>query len=234
MQEQGFVSSIQSLGTVDGPGIRYTVFMQGCPLRCACCHNPETWLTEGGTPYTAEALFAKILRYRSYFGDTGGVTLSGGEPLLQARFAEALFRLCRSEGIHTCLDTSGSIFNADVDRLLSVTDYVLLDLKYTNDEDYRAYVGCSMDAPLAFLRELEKRKLPTTVREVIIPSVNDTEESILRLKELVGGCSCVEAIELLPFRKLCHTKYEKLGIHFRFGDREEPTPEKMEALRALL
>ena len=214
----GCVHSIQSLGTLDGPGVRFTAFMQGCPLRCACCHNPDTWEAEGGTLYTPKALFEKALHFREYFGDKGGVTLSGGEPLLQAPFATAFFKLCKEAGLNTCLDTSGCLLGGETDALLAVTDRVLLDIKYATNEAYRSLVGCALDAPLAFLSRLEERGVATTLRSVIIPSYNDTEEHLAFLASLVKAHSCVDAVELLPFRKLCTVKYEKLGLPFRFAD----------------
>ena len=130
---KGRVHSFQSLGTLDGPGVRFVVFMQGCPLRCRCCHNPDTWECEGGEEYTPSEIIEKVTRYREYFGEKGGITLSGGEPLLQASFAECLFSLSKSAGINTCLDTSGIILTDEVKRLLAVTDRVLLEIKYTNE-----------------------------------------------------------------------------------------------------
>ena len=230
----GFIHSFQSLGTVDGPGVRFVVFFQGCPLRCGCCHNPDTWEMQGGTAFTSEEVLEKVLRCRSYFGKEGGITLSGGEPLLQAAFAKELFTLCKEAGIHTCLDTSGCVWNEDVEALLEVTDLVLLDIKYTNEEDYRRYVGCSMEQPLRFLAELNKRHIPTTLRQVIIPPLNDSEEKILRLKEIGKAHSCVNKIELLPFRKICESKYENMGIPFPFAKYDSPTKEKMSALQDLL
>ena len=230
----GFIHSFQSLGTVDGPGVRFVVFLQGCPLRCGCCHNPDTWELQTGKVFSSEQVLEKILRCRDYFGKEGGVTLSGGEPLLQAAFARELFTLCKAEGIHTCLDTSGCVWNEDVEALLEVTDLVLLDIKYTNEEDYRRYVGCSMEQPLRFLAELNKRHIPTTLRQVIIPPLNDTKENILRLKAMGKSHSCVEKTELLPFRKICENKYEAMGIPFPFAQYETPTKEKMNALQALL
>ena len=227
----GCVHSIQSLGTLDGPGVRFTVFMQGCPLRCACCHNPDTWDTEGGTLYTPDALYEKALHFREYFGDKGGVTLSGGEPLMQAPFATAFFRLCKGAGLNTCLDTSGCFLGGDTDALLSVTDRVLLDIKYPTDTLYREYVGCALDAPLAFLSRLEERGVATTLRSVIIPSYNDTEEHLAFLEALVGAHSCVDTVELLPFRKLCTVKYEKLGLPFRFGEVPEASAEKVREMQ---
>ena len=213
----GAVHSIQSLGTLDGPGVRYVVFLQGCPLRCGCCHNPDTWDMTGGTPYTAEALLQKALRFRDYFGETGGVTLSGGEPLLQPVFAEAFFRLAREAGLHTCLDTSGCILNDEVEALLSVSDRVLLDIKYPTDALYREYVGCSLDAPLAFLDYLREKKITTTLRTVLIPTLSDTKEHEEFLSSLVKAHTCIDTVEVLPFRKLCTVKYDKMGIPFRFG-----------------
>ncbi|MBR3589070.1 MAG: 4Fe-4S cluster-binding domain-containing protein, partial [Clostridia bacterium] len=156
----GRIHSLQSLGTVDGPGIRYVVFLQGCNLRCGCCHNPDTWDMSQGTKYTAEEILQKVLRFREYFGTDGGITVSGGEPLLQAEFCTELFSLCHENGINTCLDTSGSILNDSVKKLLSHTDRVLLDIKYTTDSLYQKYVGCSMDKPLAFLAYLNEKKIP--------------------------------------------------------------------------
>lgn len=226
----GHISSLQSLGTLDGPGVRFVVFLQGCNLRCACCHNPETWPLSGGTDYTPEALLKKVLPYREYFGTRGGVTLSGGEPLLQAPFAAAFFRLCRENHIHTCLDTSGSLLNDAVLALLDETDMVLLDIKYTNEEAYQKYVGCSLSAPLQFLDVLDARRIPTTIRQVIIPSLNDTLENIEALHRFKKAHASVKTIELLPFRRLCQTKYDALCIPFPLAEVPSPTKSEMEAL----
>ncbi len=231
---KGFVHSIQSLGTVDGPGVRFVVFLQGCNLRCKCCHNPDTWEMNTGTEYSPEEIVGKALRYKSYFGKDGGITLSGGEPLLQIDFAAEIFSLCREKGINTCLDTSGSISPDKAEGLLSVTDRVLLDIKYTNDGDYRENVGCDMKRVLEFLGKLEEMNIPVTVRQVIIPGVNDTEENIKILKEIVSGFTVVDKIELLPFRKICQTKYDSMGMEFPFGHLPECGSEKIDYLKALL
>lgn len=230
----GRVHSIQSLGTVDGPGVRFVAFLQGCPLRCGCCHNPDTWELTGGTPYTAEALVQKATRFTEYFGETGGITLSGGEPLLQADFVYEVFALCREQGIHTCLDTSGCVLNEAVRRVLTVTDRVLLDIKYTDDVSYRAHVGCGLQAPLDFLAELEARRIPTTLRQVIIPTLNDTAQNVLALKAIADSHACVDKVELLPFRKVCQVKYDALGLPFAFGHLPEPSGENMQQLNELL
>lgn len=230
----GRIHSIQSLGTLDGPGVRFVVFMQGCPLRCGCCHNPDTWDFMGGELYSAEELVNKTVRFREYFGEKGGITLSGGEPLCQARFAGEVFALCHEEGINTCLDTSGCLIHEDVLALLRVTDRVLLDIKYTNPQDYRQYVGLDYHNVLDFLDLLDEMKIPTVLRQVIIPSLNDNEQNIMKLKALASRHANVEKIELLPFRKICSQKYDSLGIDFAFGQLSEPTAEKMTELNALL
>jgi len=230
----GRIHSIQSMGTLDGPGVRFVVFLQGCNLRCGCCHNPDTWDCRHGTEYSAEELLQKALRYREYFGAEGGVTVSGGEPLLQADFVHELFSLCHENGINTCLDTSGSILNENIKVLLDVTDRVLLDIKYTNNADYVRYVGCSMNAPMAFLEYLNKKSIPTTLRQVIIPTLNDTEENIAALKRIVCTHPCIDKAELLPFRKICQTKYDAMGIAFPFSHLDEPTNDKMQHLTKLL
>ena len=231
---EGRIHSIQSLGTLDGPGVRFVAFLQGCPLRCGCCHNPDTWDRDGGKLTAPDELIAKVVRYREYFGRDGGITLSGGEPLLQADFAREVFALCREQGIHTCLDTSGCVLNDSVRALLGVTDRVLLDIKYTNDTDYRRYVGCSLDAPLNFLAYLEGQGVPTTLRQVIIPSLNDTKESILALRDIACAHKCVDGVELLPFRKMCQVKYDGMGIDFPFGHLDEPSRDCMAELERLL
>lgn len=231
---KGRIHSIQSLGTVDGPGVRGVVFMQGCPLRCGYCHNPDTWDREGGEETTAGAVFEKIRRLKPYFKNGGGLTVSGGEPLLQAAFVRELFTLCHEAGIHTCLDTSGCIWNDEAAALLEVTDLVLLDIKMTSDADYRAHIGCPLTKPLAFLDRLGERGVPAWIRQVIVPGVNDDEENILRLKALLAGRDNVKRVQLLPFKKICVSKYENMGISFPFDRYPHCPPDTIERLTALL
>ena len=230
----GRVHSIQSMGTLDGPGVRFVIFLKGCPLRCKCCHNPDTWDAEGGKEYSAEELVKKALRFKEYFGREGGVTISGGEPLLQADFVRNVFELCHESGLNTCLDTSGCILNHKVRALLDVTDRVLLDIKYTTDALYRENVGCSIDTPMAFLDYLCEKNIPTTVRQVIIPTQNDSDESILSLKKIVDTHPNVDKVELLPFRKICQVKYDNMNINFPFGNIPEPQKELMAHLNELI
>ena len=231
---KGKIHSFQSLGTVDGPGVRFVVFMQGCNLRCACCHNPDTHSFDGGMLYTPEEILKKVTRYREYFGNDGGITLSGGEPILQAKFAHRLFSLCHSEGINTCLDTSGGILNDDVKALISETDRVLLDIKFTTDDDYRRYVGCSIEPVLKFLSYLNEKNVKTTLRQVIIPTLNDSEESILRLKKIIRENPSIDKTELLPFKKICQTKYDNLKIPFPLAHLPEPKKSEIQRLEKLL
>lgn len=230
----GQVHSIQSLGTVDGPGLRFVVFLQGCNLRCKCCHNPDTWSMTGEKQFAPEEILEKAVKYREYFGDKGGITLTGGEPLLQADFCYEVFKLCHENGINTCLDTSGSILNDSVKRLLTETDRVLLDIKYTNNDLYMENVGCSINKPLEFLEYLNQQKIPTTVRQVIIPTINDYDENVEKLNEIVKKYTCVDKVELLPFKKICQTKYDNMKIEFPFRHLDTPTKETMNKLNKLL
>lgn len=230
----GRVHSIQTMGTLDGPGVRFVVFLQGCHLRCKCCHNPDTWEINAGKEYAPEELVKQIVRYREYFGAKGGVTVSGGEPLLQTAFAFELFKQCHASGINTCLDTSGAILNDGVVQLLSVTDRVLLDIKYTGNQAYLENVGCSFDAPLAFLSHLNEMNLPTTLRQVIIGGINDYNENIFELRALAEAHPCVDKIELLPFKKLCQSKYDAMQLVFPFGHIPETSSATIKKLEELL
>lgn len=230
----GYVHSFQSLGTLDGPGVRFVVFLQGCNLRCGCCHNPDTWDMQQGKEVTVEEIVSKVIRYREYYKEEGGITVSGGEPLLQAKFVQELFSKCHAEGINTCLDTSGSILNDDVKKLLQETDRVLLDIKYTEDEQYQKHVGCDLHKVLEFLEFLNEQKIPVTLRQVIIPTLNDNKENILKLKSIADKYSCVDKVELLPFKKVCQVKYDDMGLDFPFKDIPAAKKEDVLALEELL
>ena len=228
---EGRIHSFQSLGTVDGPGVRAVVFMQGCPLRCVFCHNPDTWDFDGGREITAEALAEKIRRLRSYFGKGGGLTVSGGEPLMQADFVAELFSICKSEGIHCALDTSGCIYNDSVERLLELTDLVMLDYKFTDGRAYESFCGCSQDAVESFLERLQQMGKRVWIRHVVVPGLTDGEDSVERIYALRERFSCIEKIELLPFRKLCIEKYKAMGIDFPLADTPEADTELIARLK---
>lgn len=231
---KGRVHSIQSMGTVDGPGVRFVVFMQGCNLRCKCCHNPDTWDCSIGTEYTPSEIVIKASRFKEYFADRGGITISGGEPILQPEFVKEVFRLCIENGINTCLDTSGSVLNDSVKLLLSFTNRVLLDIKYTEDALYVENVGCRFKSVLEFLDYLEEREIPTTLRQVIIPSINDNEANILKLKAIADSHKCVDKIELLLFKKICQSKYDDMKIKFPFEHIEQARMSDVENLKQLI
>ena len=216
MKNIGKIHSIQPFGTVDGPGVRIVIFMQGCNLRCGYCHNPDSQCINSGQEFTVNEIFEKIKSFKSYFGKDGGVTVSGGEPLLQAEFVKSIFKLCKEHGINTCLDTSGTVFNENVVELLNYTDYVLLDIKFTNEFDYRKYTTGSYKKVIDFLEFLDNHDIKTRIRQVIVPGLNNNEENISRLKSLKSKFSCVDFIELLPFKKHCKEKYDSLGINFSF------------------
>ncbi|MBP3704265.1 MAG: pyruvate formate lyase-activating protein [Clostridia bacterium] len=227
---EGRISSVQSMGAVDGPGLRYVVFMQGCPLRCKYCHNPETWEKDGGTVRTDEELCTTIQRYRTYFGENGGVTVSGGEPLMQAEFVSELFERLHRVKIHTALDTSGAGDLSRAEKVLEHTDLVLCDLKFPTEEAYRANCGGSLQHTLDFLRLCEKMQIPVWIRHVVAPGLTDTPESLRAVKELCAQFSNIEKIEWLPFKNICISKYENLGIAFPMADRPAFSQKHVEEL----
>lgn len=217
----GKIHSFQSLGTLDGPGVRFVIFMHGCNLKCGYCHNIDVCRGEYNE-YTPYDVMHKILRYKDYFGEKGGVTVSGGEPLLQAEFLEELFELCKKHNIHTALDTSGSIWSESVKKVLALTDLVLLDIKMTDDDDYRKFIGCGMDLPISFLNFLDKMKIDCWIRHVVVGGLNDTEGDARKLKQLIGVKDCVKRIDILPFKKVCSQKYADMNIPFPFSKFDEP------------
>ena len=230
----GFVNSIQTLGTLDGPGVRFVVFMQGCPLKCGYCHNPETQELSGGKEYTADQIVASVLRYKEYFGKEGGITVSGGEPLLQADFVAEIFEKCHQNGINTCLDTSGCIINEAVEKLIDLTDYLMLDIKFTSDDDYRRYIGCPLSKPLEFLELLQRKNKAVRIRQVVVPGLNDDDKNILKLSKIVKKYSCIKSVELLPFKKICKSKYDALNREFLFEKYNSPTKAEIDILQEKL
>lgn len=202
------------------------IFMQGCPLRCVCCHNPDTWDFEGGYESDLDALVNKVLRYQVYYGENGGVTASGGEPLMQAEFLTELFKKLKNYGIHTALDTSGCVLNDAVKNLLEYTDLVLLDFKYTDSESYLLNTKMEMARAKEFLEYLQRINKKVWLRYVVIPKLNDKNDDFSSLFDIKNQYPCVEKIELLPFRKLCLEKYDEMGIDFPLRN----TPEAKQSL----
>lgn len=231
----GRIHSFESFGTVDGPGVRFVVFMQGCPLRCMFCHNPDTWNPHGKCQYelSAQELIDEVVRYRPFI-KSGGVTVSGGEPLMQANFVADFFSLCHKEGLHTALDTSGAIINNDVERVLDNTDLVLLDIKTMDPQLYPRLTGVGQTNNLAFLDTLEKRKLRAWVRHVVVPGLTDDDRWLRRLGEHVSRYECVERIEILPYHTLGTYKYEQLGMKYRLGGIPDLSAERADEIRIML
>ena len=236
----GRIHSFESFGTVDGPGIRFVVFMQGCPLRCKYCHNPDTW-GAGGEEYSAQAVVEKVLRYKNYFGDKGGVTVSGGEPLLQIDFVIELFTILKSKGIHTCVDTSGVTFRKDNEssvekhkKLLEVTDLFLLDIKHIEDEACKDLTGQSNENTLAFAKFLNENKKKIWIRQVLVTGVTDEDESLKKTRAFIDELSFVERVEVLPYHSMGEVKYEKLGIEYPFKGMQPPTKERVQNAKRIL
>ena len=236
----GRIHSFESFGTVDGPGIRFVVFLQGCPLRCQYCHNPDTW-GAGGTEYTAEEIANRALKYKNYFGEKGGVTVTGGEPLVQIDFVIELFKILKEKGIHTCVDTSGITFNPDsvqsVDKhkaLLEVTDLFLVDIKHIDDEACKKLTGQSNKNTLAFAKFLSEQGKRIWIRQVLVPNITDSELSLEQTRAFIETLKTVEKIEVLPYHTMGTVKYEKLGLTYPLAGVEAPTKESVQKARSIL
>lgn len=231
---KGRISSFQSLGAVDGPGLRCVVFMQGCPLRCAYCHNPETWALQGGQEVTVADLVSKIERFRPYILKDGGVTVSGGEPLLQWAFVAELLQALKGRGYHTALDTSGIGNLQGAKKVLQYTDLVIADLKFTEPEQFDAYCHGDVRQVYEFLDLTAQKKIPLWIRQVVVPDLNDTREDMVRLKKAAARYPNLEKLELLPFRTLCASKYDALGIPFPLKDTPDCSANDVSALQQYL
>ncbi len=237
---QGFIHSFESFGTVDGPGIRFVAFMQGCPLRCKYCHNPDTWEFSAGKTYTPEEVLKEILKYKSYI-KSGGVTVSGGEPLMQIEFVTELFKLLKKEGVHTAVDTSGVTFNAGNERsvkaheeLIKFTDLVLLDIKHADGEGYRALCGGSLNNTLNFARFLSENGKDIWIRHVLVPGITDDDAQLLKLKAIIKTLKTVKKVEVLPYHNMGEVKYEKLGFNYELKGVKPPTKERIANARRIL
>jgi len=229
----GRIHSIQTMGAVDGPGIRAVVFVQGCPLRCTYCHNPDTWDGNGGEEASPEAVADKILRLKNFYLK-GGVTVSGGEPLLQGAFVNRLFDIMHKNGLHTALDTSGIGTEGNIHLALEHTDLVLCDLKFPTESLYKAHTGGTLKQVLTFLDIVKQKNIPLWIRHVVVPGLTDSEENIREIAGIAKSYKNLEKIELLPFKKVCITKYEAIGIPFPLMDTPECKKERIEYLYSLL
>lgn len=231
----GRIHSLESFGTVDGPGIRFVVFLQGCVLRCQFCHNPDTWDPSKGMEYTPNQLMDEIRKYKSYIKfSKGGVTFTGGEPLMQAEFILDVVKLCKKEDIHVAIDTSGFIWNKNVEEVLKYTDLVLLDIKSYDPLVYKSVTGVSLAPTLKLLEYLKDKEIETWVRAIIVPNLTDNLDSIRDLSTYLDGFTNVSKIELLGFHKMGEYKWKELGMEYLLYDTKEPSKALMQEAKEIL
>lgn len=213
----GRIHSTESFGTVDGPGVRFVIFFQGCPMRCKYCHNPDTWEMKGGTEMTAEQLLELYDRNKTFYRK-GGITCTGGEPLMQMEFLTELFTKAKAKGIHTCLDTSGIAYresrDAEFQKLFAVTDLVLLDIKHALPEGHKELTGQKQENILAFLDALDQAKIPVVIRHVVVPGITDGEEELRALAGIIAPHRNVRGLEVLPYHTMGLVKYKNLGMDY--------------------
>ena len=229
----GHIHSTESFGTVDGPGVRFVVFFQGCPLRCKYCHNPDTWEFGKGTERTAEDLMKEYDSYKEFL-KSGGITATGGEPLAQPAFLAELFALAKSKGVHTCLDTSAGVYDPNhheaIDKALQYTDLVMLDIKHIDSAEHKKLTGMGNEHILKFAEHLRDLKIPVWIRHVVVPGITDKREELFALGEFLSTLKNLKALDVLPYHDMAKPKYENLGIEYPLGD--TPPLTKEEAIKA--
>lgn len=229
------IHSIETFGTVDGPGVRFVAFFQGCNLQCKYCHNRDTWDINSGEYISVDELFENVLKYKSYIVPNGGFTASGGEPLLQPYFLISLFKKLKSAGIHTAIDTAGMVeITEPIKELLSLTDLVLLDIKHINPEKSKDLVGFSNERELAFAKYLSDNNIPIWIRQVIIPGITNNEEDLIELKKFISSLKTVEKVELLPYHNLGKHKWEALGFEYPLKDIRIANDEDIKKAKSIL
>ncbi len=237
----GKIHSFFAGGTVDGPGIRYVIFVKGCPLRCKYCHNPDTWTMEGAEEHTPEDIVREALRYKGYFSTGGGVTITGGEPLVQIDFVTEVFKLLKEQNVHTALDTSGILFKKDdiecvkkFDTLMEYTDLVLLDIKHIDDDEHVKLTGMHNQNVLDFAKYLSDKGKHMWIRHVLVPGITLNDEYLVRTKEFIDTLKTVDKIEVLPYHTMGVVKYQNLGIKYPLEGVEPPTKEEVRHAKYLL
>lgn len=237
---EGYIHSLESFGSVDGPGIRFVIFTSGCGMRCRFCHNPDTWEMNSGKRYSVDQLIAKALRYRPYWGRQGGITVSGGEPLLQMDFLSELFSAAKKEKIHTVLDTSGSPFTRQepfygkFEKLMKATDLVLLDIKQIDDVQHKILTGHSNTNILELAQYLSEIRKPVWIRHVLVPGGSDRDDYLCRLRTFLDTLDNVERIEVLPYHTLGVYKWKELGLDYLLEGVEPPSEERIENAKRIL
>lgn len=230
----GYIHSVESFSTQDGPGIRYVVFTQGCPLRCKYCHNPDTWKLNEGQQMSVSKIIEKIKSCQSYFNDQGGVTISGGEPTLQMDFVSEFLAACKGRGIHTALDTSGYVEKDEFKKLLPNLDLVLLDLKHLDDQQHQDLTGVSNQKTLELIKLLEAERQPYWIKHVIVPGITDDLDEIKELAGYLASLSYIEKVQLLPYHRLGVHKWEELGLNYELSEVEPPSEDKLEKIQQII
>ena len=229
------VHSIESFGTVDGPGIRFVLFLQGCSLKCKFCHNRDTWDIEGGSFKSLEEIYDKIVKYKNYMGKNGGVTVTGGEPLLQYKFLIQLFKKLKKKNIHTCIDTSGMfLINDEIKELIDLTDLFLLDIKHINPQKCKDLVGMSNERELNFARYLSDNNKHMWIRQVLIPGITDNETDLKKLRKFIFSLNNVDKIEILPYHDMGKYKWARLGFKYEFENVRVATNEDVEKAKKII
>ncbi|OON99235.1 MAG: pyruvate formate-lyase 1-activating enzyme [Epulopiscium sp. Nele67-Bin004] len=233
MSVRGKIHSFESCGTVDGPGLRYVVFLQGCPLRCKYCHNPDSWEYEDFKhTQTPEELFKEVLRYKAFI-QRGGVTITGGEPFMQPDFIEEFYKLCKAEGLHTAVDTSGFVFNEKVKKALEFVDLVLLDIKSINPDTYKILTGVELKNTLEFAKYLSSIGKPVWIRHVLIPDWTAEQKDLNELAAFVSSLTNVEKVEVLPYHRMGEYKWQELGLDYEFADVKPPDSETVKKAKEI-
>lgn len=230
------VHSVESFGTVDGPGIRYVIFLQGCNLQCKYCHNRDTWEINGGEYKSLDEIFEKIKNYKNYIIPSGGgVTVTGGEPLIQVKFIIELFKKLKEEGINTCIDTSGMFaISEDIKEVLKYTDLVLLDIKHIDDEKCKNLVGVSNKRELEFAKYLSENNKKMWIRQVLVPGYTDDEQDLIRLKEFLSTLKTVEKVQILPYHSMGKFKWEKIGLEYPLEGVRDANQEDVDRAKKIL
>lgn len=230
----GKIHSIETMGALDGPGLRFIVFLQGCPLRCVYCHNPDTWNYSLGSEMDSDEIVKKAKRFAPYFKNKGGVTLSGGDPLMQSEFCTEIFKKLKENKIHTALDTSGCIFNDNVKKLLEYTDLIILDIKHADSLKFKEITGYEIDNTLALMKYANEKNISLWIRQVIVPGINDKIDDIEQLGDMIKPFHTIEKVELLPYHTMGVKKWIELGLEYKLENIQEPTQEKMDSLKEVL
>ena len=237
---QGYIHQLESFGSVDGPGVRFIIFFSGCPLRCKYCHNPDTWDMGKGKLYTADELLNEALSCKAYWGAKGGITVSGGEPLMQLDFLLELFTKAKEKGVNTCIDTAGGPFTKEGDwfekfkKLMEVTDILLMDIKHIDEEEHIKLTGRTGKNIIEMFRYLDEIKKPIWIRHVLVPGITDNDEYLLRTRDFIRTLSNVQRVEILPYHGLGAMKYKDLGIDYVLKDTESPSAERVANAKKIL